>query len=87
MQGRLVAQDPNDRPVDELLRIADADKKRRMKTGRLKEPMPPLPLKSGELPYALPAGWKWVRLGAVAEYNGRDNADPKDIDKGVGYLT
>jgi type I restriction enzyme, S subunit len=81
MQGKLVPQDPNDSPASELLKKIEAEKRRLVKEGTIKETRPLPPVTPEEAPYSLPRGWQWVRLGAIAEYNGRDNADPKNIDK------
>jgi type I restriction enzyme S subunit len=86
MQGKLVPQDPKSQPASGLLKEIGAEKKRLVKQGKIKEPKPIPPVSAEEMPYGLPKGWEWVRLGAVAEYNGRDNADPKDIDKDCWVL-
>ena len=86
MQGKLVPQDPKDQPASQLLQEIEAEKKRLVKQGKIKEPKTLAPVKPEEMPYALPKGWDWVRLGTIADYNGRDNADPKDIDKDCWVL-
>ena len=63
MQGKLVPQDPQDEPASELLKEIEAEKKRLVKEGVLKNSKPLLSVKSDEFPYELPIGWKWVRLG------------------------
>ncbi|MBK8932518.1 MAG: restriction endonuclease subunit S [Chloroflexi bacterium] len=58
VQGKLVAQDPNDEPASELLKRIAAEKK------RLKIKSEPLPeIGEEERPFALPDGWEWVRFG------------------------
>lgn len=86
MQGKLVPQDPKDPPASELLNEIEVEKKRLVKHGKIKEPKTLPPVSTEEMPFALPKGWEWVRLGTVAEYNGRDHADPKDIDKDCWVL-
>jgi type I restriction enzyme S subunit len=86
MQGKLLPQDPNDPPASELLKKIEAEKKKLVNQGKIKEPKPLAPIAADEVPYALPHGWEWVRLGTIADYNGRDNADPKDIDKDCWVL-
>jgi type I restriction enzyme, S subunit len=63
MQGKLVPQDPNDEPASELLKEIEAEKKRLVKEGVLKNSKPLLAVQSDELPYELPIGWQWARLG------------------------
>ncbi|CAE6498118.1 conserved hypothetical protein [Nitrosomonas nitrosa] len=62
VMGRLVPQDPNDPPASELLK--EIEKERASHEGtktRRKEKLPPV--KPEEVPYELPQGWEWVRLG------------------------
>lgn len=68
VMGRLVPQDPNDPPASELLKEIEAEKKRLVKAGRIRQPKPLQPIKPEEVPYELPDGWEWVRLGAVMQF-------------------
>lgn len=70
MQGKLVPQDPADQPTSELLKEIEAEKQRLVKAGKIKAPKPLPPIKPEEVPYQLPQGWEWVRLGMIAEVNG-----------------
>ncbi len=63
MQGKLVEQDSNDPPASELLKEIEAEKQRLVKAGKIKKPKPLPPIKQEEVPYELPQGWEWVRLG------------------------
>jgi restriction endonuclease S subunit len=68
MQGKLVPQNPKDQPASELLSEIEAEKKRLVKQGKLREPKPLPPVRSDEMPYALPKGWEWVRLGGIGTW-------------------
>ena len=63
MQGKLVPQDPADQPASELLKEIEAEKRRLVKEGKIKKQEPLPPIKPEEVPYEIPAGWEWVRLG------------------------
>lgn len=63
MQGKLVPQNPNDPPASELLKEIGAEKQRLMKEGKIKVAKSLPPIKPEEVPYELPKGWEWVRLG------------------------
>ncbi|MCW5602644.1 restriction endonuclease subunit S [Nitrosomonas sp.] len=64
MQGKLVEQDPNDPPASELLKEIEKEKASHEGTKtRRKEKLPPV--KPEEVPYELPKGWEWVRLGDI----------------------
>lgn len=66
VMGRLVPQDPNDSPASELLKEIESEKKRLVKAGKIKKPKPLPPINPEEVPYGLPQGWEWVRLGEAA---------------------
>ncbi len=66
VQGKLVPQDPSDKPADVLLErihveLAEMEKGR---TGKKRKPALP-PLESGE--YAIPENWAWVELHSIAD--------------------
>jgi type I restriction enzyme S subunit len=65
MQGKLVPQDASDPSASLLLKEIAAEKKRLVKEGKIKAPKPLPEIKSEEVPYALPHGWAWVRLGEI----------------------
>jgi type I restriction enzyme S subunit len=79
MQGRLVAQDPSEQPASELLKEIEKEKERLIKEGKIKQSKPLLKIKPDEVPYDLPKSWEWVRLGEIANYNGRTNISPEHI--------
>lgn len=81
LRGKLVYQDPKDQTASELLKKIEAEKKRLVKQGKIREPKPLPPLTPEEIPYEIPNTWEWVRLGTIAAYNGRDNANPNEIAK------
>ncbi len=65
MQGKLVAQDPNDEPASELLKRIKLEKEQLIKDGKIKKEKPLPPITEDEIPYELPNGWEWVRLGSI----------------------
>jgi type I restriction enzyme S subunit len=67
MQGKLVAQDPSDRPASELLKEIEAEKQRLVKEGKIKQSKALSEIKPEELPYDLPKSWKWVRIIDVVD--------------------
>ena len=68
MEGKLVEQARTDPPASQLLKEIEAEKKRLVKEGKIKAPKPLPEIKPEEVPYALPQGWEWVRLGGISEY-------------------
>jgi type I restriction enzyme S subunit len=67
VQGKLIPQDPNDKPAIELLKRIKAEKEKRIAKGKIKKQKPLPPIAEDETPYELPQGWTWVRLGAIVE--------------------
>ena len=63
MQGKLVPQDPDDQPSSELLKAIEAEKQKLVKEGKIKKLTSLSEVKLKEMPYQLPKGWEWVRLG------------------------
>ncbi len=88
MQGKLVPQDPNDQPASELLKDIEAEKRRLVKAGKIREPKPLPEIKPDEVPYELPKSWEWVRFANIAQHNSGKMLD-KSRNKGKyrDYIT
>ena len=65
VRGLLVPQDPQDEPASVLLKKIGVEKDKLGAEGKIKRNKPPLPIAKDELPFALPQGWEWVRMGAL----------------------
>jgi type I restriction enzyme, S subunit len=63
MQGKLVPQDPNDQSASELLRAIEVEKQRLVKEGKIKQPKKLSEINLDDIPYELPKGWEFTRLG------------------------
>lgn len=79
VRGKLVPQDPNDEPANELLKRIAEEKARMVAKGKIKKPKQQNEINPEETPFELPAGWVWQRLGSVANiFNGNSiNATEK----------
>ncbi|GKT06869.1 restriction endonuclease subunit S [Desulforhabdus sp. TSK] len=86
MQGKLVEQDPNDPPTSELLKEIEAEKKRLVKAGKIKQPKPLPPIKPEEVPYQLPQGWEWVRIRDICHDWGQKTPDANFTYIDVGAI-
>ncbi len=91
VRGKLVEQDPADEPASELLKRIEAEKARSVKAGNLRRRK--LPSRFGEPPFALPANWRWSRIGDVAGDRGQGipdrpftYIDVSAIDKKAGVV-
>lgn len=67
VMGKLVPQDPNDEPAEEVLaRIAET-KLRLQKTGEIGKEKPVEPLQTDSLPFEAPDSWIWAKLAELTE--------------------
>jgi type I restriction enzyme, S subunit len=62
-RGALVPQDPKDEPASKLLERIRAERAK-VQTGKKKKDDLP-PITEDEIPFEIPASWKWVRLGEL----------------------
>jgi len=77
VQGKLVPQDPNDEPAAVLLETIKAEKERLVKETKIKKGRLLPPIDQKQIPYELPSGWEWVRLGDVGNDCGQKKPDVK----------
>lgn len=66
VQGKLVLQDANDEPASELLKCIQQEKAQLIKKGKLKKEKPLPLIAEDEIPFDLPEGWVWSRVGNIA---------------------
>ena len=66
VQGKLVPQDPNEELASVLLEKIRAEKERLIREKKIKKTKPLPPITPDEIPYELPEGWEWVKLGNLA---------------------
>jgi type I restriction enzyme S subunit len=79
MQGKLVSQDPNDESAGELLAAIKAQRQRKAQEEQSKAQPSLPPIMSDEIPYELPKGWAWERLGNLGETNIGLTYSPNDL--------
>jgi type I restriction enzyme S subunit len=73
VQGKLVPQDIHDEPASVLLERIRDEKARLVKEGKIKKEKPLLPIIEDEIPYDLPDGWIWCRLGELIQIAENNN--------------
>ena len=86
IRGELVPQDPTDEPASVLLERIRAEKEQLIKDKKLKrdkkdnEPI-------DEVPFELPEGWEWCRLGEIAYIAAGSTPESSSfVNKGIPYL-
>jgi len=67
VQGKLAPQDLNDEPAKELLKRIKAEKEKLIAEGKNKKQKLLPPITEDEIPYELPQGWEWSRLGNLTQ--------------------
>jgi type I restriction enzyme, S subunit len=84
VRGKLVAQDANDEPASELLHRV-AEEKMRIGNNSVSSP-----LQASEVPFELPAGWSWSRIGELCSKTGSGSTPRggKEVyrDAGIPFL-
>jgi restriction endonuclease S subunit len=68
IQWKLVPQDPSDEPASILIERIQTEKTKLIAGWKLKKQKPLALIKPEEIPYELPKGWEWVRLGEILKY-------------------
>ena len=84
IEGRLVPQDPNDEPASVLLAKIRKEKEQLVKEGKLKKKdLIETPITEDEIPFDIPASWKWVRLGNLVSNQTGLSYNKGDLEKKV----
>jgi len=66
VQGKLIPQDSNDEPASILLEEIKAEKEKLIREKKIRKEKPLPAIKEDEIPYQLPQGWMWMRLGDIS---------------------
>ena len=86
IRGKLVPQNPADDPASVLLQRIQEEKEHLIKEGKLKRDKKGQPDSTPHyenLPFEVPKGWEWCRLGEIAQYN---TGKTLDKSKNTGSL-
>lgn len=98
VRGKLTEQRPEEGSAEELLARIREEKQRLIAEGKLKKEKPLPDITEDEIPFNIPVGWKWVRLGEICDYGKCENANPsqlqsdswildlEDIEKGTARI-
>ena len=87
IEGRLVPQCATDGTADELLAKIRAEKERLIADGKIKREKPLPPIDEKELPFAIPASWRWVRLSHVLDIRDGTHDSPQYHKDGIPLIT
>ncbi|PWE30276.1 restriction endonuclease subunit S [Pararhodobacter marinus] len=91
VRGKLVEQDLADEPASELLKAIEAERHLKVKAKKIRTSKPLAAIRNDELPFDLPSGWVWVRLGNIIQLISGQHLQPSEysenIDEGLPYIT
>lgn len=75
VRGKLVPQNVDDEPASELLKRIQVEKAKLIAEGKIKKDKPLAAITEDEMPFELPSGWEWVRVGQVGHDWGQKEPD------------
>lgn len=80
MQGKLVEQDPNDKPATELIEHIRREKEILIKEKVLKKEKELAPISAEEVPFDIPENWAWVRIKDITNFGNASTINPEKIN-------
>ena len=88
IQGKLVEQRPEEGTGEELYQQIQQEKQRLIKAGTIKKEKPLPEITEDEIPFDIPEGWKWVRIGTLL-YKLVDGTHrtPKYTESGIPFVS
>ena len=66
-------------PATELLKCIIAEKAQLIKDKKIKKEKPLPPITAADIPFELPEGWVWCRLGEITTYGSSEKIDSQEI--------
>lgn len=79
VRGKLVPQDPNDEPANELLKRIAQEQTQLVAGGIRKKAKSLSPIDESNVPFALPSGWAWARFPEVGQFGrGKSKHRPRN---------
>jgi type I restriction enzyme S subunit len=88
IQGKLTAdwrvQNPNPESASDLLKRIKAEKVQLIKDKKIKKEKALPPITEEEIPFELPEGWVWCRLGEISTYLNGKGFNSTDFKKNIG---
>ena len=80
VRGKLTEQRPEEGSAEELLERIREEKQRLIAGGKMKKEKLLPEITEEEIPFDIPAGWKWCRLGEIGNTNIGLTYHPKDVN-------
>ncbi len=88
IQGKLVEQRAEEGTGEELYQQIQREKQELIKAGKIKKEKPLPDITEDEIPFEIPEGWKWVRIGEICSVvTGRLDANAQDPAGEYAFFT
>ena len=91
VRGKLAPQDPKDGSAADLFRHIATQRANLVKSGEIRSQKPLPAISQQELPFDLPVGWAWTRLGTIIDLVSGQHLQPNeyslDPSAGLPYIT
>jgi len=88
VRGKLVPQNPNDEPVEILIKDIKTEKDRLIEGGKIKKSKLAPQIEKDAIPYELPQYWKWIVLDNIcSKITDGVHATPKYTSSGIPFLS
>lgn len=91
VRGKLVEQNPEDEPAAELLKCILSEKAQLVIEGKIRKQPRQAEVELTGIPFALPEGWVWARLGDVIHLVSGQHLQPSEYSNskqsGLPYIT
>ena len=85
VRGKLVLQDRNDEPAEELLKRLTQAKQQNYMQSRKGAQLQQLNDENGEMPFQIPSSWLWLRIGTLFEVAGGIQKTPLRTPKSNAF--
>lgn len=88
IQGKLVEQREEEGTAEELYKQIQEEKEKLIKEKKIKKEKPLAEITEDEVPFEIPEGWKWVRLGNLLnKLTDGAHSTPKYTDCGIPFIS
>jgi type I restriction enzyme, S subunit len=87
VRGKLVEQDPRDEPASDLLKRIQTEKARLVNADEIKKEKPLPAIEEDEIPFEIPARWRWIRLNDITSYIQRGKSPKYATAEGLPVIS
>lgn len=86
ISGRLTEREAGDTPSSQLIQQNFETQRKLIARKQLKRQPAPMPVAEAKIPWGLPEGWLWTRLGSVTNYGDSPKVEYADVNEDTWVL-